>query len=146
MLIDASAFMGSHVYTVACWLTGPRAPRTTDCGLLHTRFLQALERRPLPAWVSPAWVYRLLLSAWHGRMCFATAMVLSQLRSLDRRSAPLFWAANACPVGNHACLAAPAPCTQYGAYREARPRGRANSCSCSSSQFRTAAPCSASLS
>ena len=109
MLIDTSAFMGSHMYMVACWLTGPRAPRTTDRGLRHTRFLQVLGRRPPPARVPPACVHHLQLSAWHGRMPFAKAMVLSHLRSLNRHSAPLFWAANACLAGGHACLAAPAP-------------------------------------
>ena len=118
MLFDTSAFMGSHMCTVACWLTGLRAPRASDRGLRHTRFLQTLGRRPLPAWVPPACVYQLLLSAWHGRMPFAKAMALSHLRSLSPHAAPLFWAANACLAGGHACLAAPAPSPQYGAYRQ----------------------------
>ena len=67
----------------------------------------------MPAWVPPACVRQSLLSAWHGRMLFAKAMALSHLRSLNRHSAPLFWAANACLVGGHACLAAPAPCTLH---------------------------------
>ena len=109
MLIDTSAFMGSHMYTLG---RVRRAPPTAGCDI------QALGRRPLPAWVSPACVHHALLSAWHGRVRFATAMVLSHLRSLKPHSAPLFWAANACLAGGHACLAAPAPSAQYGAYRQ----------------------------
>jgi len=113
MLFDASAFMGSHMYTVAIasWLTGPRAPRTSERGLRRARCLQTLGRRPLPARVSPACVYHLLLSAWHGRMPFAKATVLSHPRSLCPNSA---LAANACLAGGHACLAAPAPCAHTG--------------------------------
>ena len=105
--------MGSHMYTVAVasWLTGPRAPRTSDRGLRHARGLQTLARRPLPARVSPACVYQVLLSAWHGRMPFAKATVLSHPRSLCPNSA---LAANACLAGGHACLAAPAPCAHTG--------------------------------
>ena len=68
----------------------------------------------MPAWVSPACVCHVLVSAWHGRVPFAKATVLSHLRRLSPHSALLFWAANACLAGGHACLAAPAPCAHTG--------------------------------